>query len=87
MQRVSRDVRKARIFALLMAQPECYFTHGQIARYMGLKPTPYSRAILMELAETEGGNIHKIEVKAINGKMAWGYYYSTTTKQERLPCL
>lgn len=87
MQRVSRDLRKAKVFALLMAHPECYFTHGQVARYMGLKATPYIRAILLELAETEGGHVHKVEVKAVNGKMAWGYFYSTSVKQERLPCL
>lgn len=86
MQRVSRDRRKAQMFALLMAQPECYFTHGQIAKYIGLKPSPYTRDILLELADS-GQHIHRIEVKAVNGRMAWGYYYSQNTKQEMLPCL
>jgi hypothetical protein len=87
MQRVSRDSRKAQIFALLLAQPECYFTHGQIARYVGLKPSPYTRDILLELANTDGGHVHKVEVKAVNGRMAWGYYYSQSARQLVLPCL
>lgn len=87
MQRISRDQRKAQFFALLMAQPECYFTHGQMARYVGLKASPYTRDILLELASTEGGHVHKVEVRAVNGRMAWGYYYSKTVKQMVLPCL
>lgn len=86
MQRISRDQRKARVYALLMAQPDCYFTMGQIARYMGLKPSPYMRDIVMELAAS-GHKINRIEVTAINGKPAWGYFYSDTFKQEVLPCL
>lgn len=85
-QRMSRAAREDQIFQLLNAQPDCYFTHGQISRAIGLKATPYTRTILLDMID-HYPHLHKIAVRAGNQKEAWGYYYSQTSKQEMLPCL
>lgn len=65
---------------LLKASPNCYYTHHQISHALGLKTTPYTRKIIREVVAFNP-HIHMIEVTAINGKMAWGYYYSQQQQQ------
>jgi len=84
--KLTRLDRYEAVRRLLFSNANCYFTHHQISHFIGLKTTPYTRSIIMDIVHDEP-NIHKIEVIANNGKMAWGYYYSENVIQEGLPCL
>lgn len=65
---------------LLWSTPDCYYTHHQISQYLRLKTTPYTRQILLDLVDNDP-SIHRVEVTAVNGRMAWGYYYSPNIHQ------
>lgn len=78
--RMSADQRRGAILCLLRDTPNCYYTHHQISQYLGLKTTPYTRNLIRQLVDMVE-QVHMIEVTAINGKQAWGYYYSENVQQ------